>query len=434
MADKEDTENSPAQDLVVTKYKMVGDMVNGILKLVIGECKAGKSVIQICKFGDELLLEETSKVFKKDKEMKKGLAFPTCISVNNCVFFRAISISDHNKSTSMLLVVECYSDLGAHVDGFIAVVAHTLVIGSSVEKKVKGRKADVCLAAHLASEAALRLVKPGNINYTVTDAIQKVAESFKCKPVEGMLSHQLKKHVIDGEKAIILNPTDAQRKDHEKCEFEVHDVYAIDILVSTGEGKGKEVDTRTTIYKKKDAIYQLKMRVSRRKFLFLNSMLEIISRWWIARIIGTLDKMSYSIYFDWGCVRPCASLTLYLSNWLLLLYFRLFEDEKKAKMGLMECVKHELMQPYNVLYEKEGEFVAQFKFTIILMPNGPLKITNPPFDSSIYESEHSVTDEKLKALLASSAERKCVKKKKKKADRMMAENADAIQKCEGKVH
>eukprot|EP00106_Octopus_bimaculoides_P020093 XP_014787535.1 PREDICTED: proliferation-associated protein 2G4-like [Octopus bimaculoides] len=400
MADKEDTENSPAQDLVVTKYKMVGDMVNGILKLVIGECKAGKSVIQICKFGDELLLEETSKVFKKDKEMKKGLAFPTCISVNNCVFFRAISISDHNKSTSMLLVVECYSDLGAHVDGFIAVVAHTLVIGSSVEKKVKGRKADVCLAAHLASEAALRLVKPGNINYTVTDAIQKVAESFKCKPVEGMLSHQLKKHVIDGEKAIILNPTDAQRKDHEKCEFEVHDVYAIDILVSTGEGKGKEVDTRTTIYKKKDAIYQLKMRVSRRK----------------------------------GCVRPCASLTLYLSNWLLLLYFRLFEDEKKAKMGLMECVKHELMQPYNVLYEKEGEFVAQFKFTIILMPNGPLKITNPPFDSSIYESEHSVTDEKLKALLASSAERKCVKKKKKKADRMMAENADAIQKCEGKVH
>lgn len=27
------------------------------------------------------------------------------------------------------------------------------------------------------------------------------------------------------------------RKEHEKCEFEVHEVYAIDILVSTGEGK-----------------------------------------------------------------------------------------------------------------------------------------------------------------------------------------------------
>jgi len=54
-----------------------------------------------------------------------------------------------------------YSDLGAHVDGFIAVVAHTIVIGSSTEKKVTGRKADVVLAAHYASQAALRLLKPG---------------------------------------------------------------------------------------------------------------------------------------------------------------------------------------------------------------------------------------------------------------------------------
>lgn len=27
------------------------------------------------------------------------------------------------------------------------------------------------------------------------------------------------------------------RKDHEKAEFEVHEVYAIDVLISTGEGK-----------------------------------------------------------------------------------------------------------------------------------------------------------------------------------------------------
>jgi len=49
--------------------------------------------------------------------------------------------------------------LGAHIDGYIAVVAHTVVVGV---EKVAGRQADVLLAAHLASEAALRLVKPGN--------------------------------------------------------------------------------------------------------------------------------------------------------------------------------------------------------------------------------------------------------------------------------
>lgn len=56
-------------------------------------------------------------------------------------------------------------------------------------------------------------------------------------PIEGMLAHQLKQHVIDGEKTIIQNPTDQQKKDHEKAEFEVHEVYAVDVLVSSGEGK-----------------------------------------------------------------------------------------------------------------------------------------------------------------------------------------------------
>lgn len=30
------------------------------------------------------------------------------------------------------------------------------------------------------------------------------------------------------------------RKDHEKAEFEVHEVYAVDVLISTGEGKVRE--------------------------------------------------------------------------------------------------------------------------------------------------------------------------------------------------
>lgn len=50
------------------------------------------------------------------------------------------------------------------------------------------------------------------------------------------MSHQLKQGKIDGEKTIIQNPNEAQRKEHEKCDFELHEVYAIDVLVSTGEG------------------------------------------------------------------------------------------------------------------------------------------------------------------------------------------------------
>lgn len=51
-----------------------------------------------------------------------------------------------------------------------------------------------------------------------------------------MLSHQLKQFKIDGEKTIIQNPTAAQKKEHEKFTFDMHEVYAMDVLVSTGEG------------------------------------------------------------------------------------------------------------------------------------------------------------------------------------------------------
>ena len=78
-------------------------------------------------------------------------------------------------------------DMGAHIDGFIAVVAHTVVVGSSASNPVTGKKADVLLAAQLCSEAALRLVKPGNETYEVTETVSKIAESFDCKVSPGLV-------------------------------------------------------------------------------------------------------------------------------------------------------------------------------------------------------------------------------------------------------
>ena len=43
-----------------------------------------------------------------------------------------------------------------------------------------------------------------------------------------------------------------------------------------------------------------------------------------------------------------------------------------------------------------GEYVAQFKATVILMPNGPLKITGLPFEPALYQTELKVEDEEVK--------------------------------------
>lgn len=74
-------------------------------------------------------------MFKNKKEMKKGIAFPTCISVNNCVchFSPLRTESDVKLADGDVVKI----DLGAHIDGFIAVAAHTLVVGASKDKKVR---------------------------------------------------------------------------------------------------------------------------------------------------------------------------------------------------------------------------------------------------------------------------------------------------------
>ena len=85
-------------------------------------------------------------------------------------------------------------DMGAHIDGFIAVVAHTVVI-SDEKTKITGRKADTILAAHLASEAALRLVKPGNEVCSIV--LAKVSFFWDQSQDMGSSSFLLKKQVSD---------------------------------------------------------------------------------------------------------------------------------------------------------------------------------------------------------------------------------------------
>lgn len=174
-----------ASDLVVTKYKMASEITQKVLREVIDRCIPGASAKEICAHGDKRLEDETSSVFKKDKELKKGIAFPTCISINNLICHFSPLVSDPDMILKDDDVVKI--DLGCHIDGYIAVTAHTIVVGASREKKVTGRRADCILAAYYASEAALRLIKPNENNFAVTEMIDRIANVYHCKPVEGKI-------------------------------------------------------------------------------------------------------------------------------------------------------------------------------------------------------------------------------------------------------
>ena len=125
------------------------------------------------------------------------------------------------------------------------------------------------MAAWNAFQAAQRTIKVGGLNQDVTANIQKVCDAYEVNPVQGVLSHKMKKHLSDGNETIINKETPEQRVDD--WEFAPGDIFALDVYVSSGEGMPREIDIRTTVYKREmDQVYNLKSKHARAFFHVVN--------------------------------------------------------------------------------------------------------------------------------------------------------------------
>lgn len=375
MSDGEQSDTEEVSDLsnpdVTTKYQAAAVIVNKALQEVINACVDGADICEVCAVGDKYIEAEAGKLYnKKEKGRKidKGVASPTCVSVNE--------LAGHYsplKGESRLLKNGDVAklDLACHIDGYIAAVGHTVIIGDDV---LTDSKADCIIAAWNAAEAALRMLQVGNKNTTMTPVFQKCADEFKCQPIQGVMSHQMKRHIIHGNKVIPIKENIEEKV--EENEFELNEVYCVDVMMSTGEGKGRATELRSTVFKRAvETNYVLKTQKAR-------------------QFISEVNKKF-----------PTLPFTL-----------RAFEDEQMARVGVSEAKRHELLHEYPVLREREGETIAQFKFTVLLLPGGTKKITGLPLGKleAQAKTDKAVQDEELKKLLATSANPKKAKKKKSK--------------------
>jgi curved DNA binding protein len=357
---------------VYEKYRTCGEITSKVLAKIVQAAVPGTKLIDLCKLGDKSIEEGTAAVYNKSK-FERGVAFPTCVSVNNVAGHFSPLTGDNTALNEGDLVK---IDLGAHIDGYITQAGHSFVCSANKEQPATGRHADVICAAYFAAQATLRLFKAGKTNQEITATIQKIADEFKVQPLEGVLSHQTKRFVIDGNNVVINKETLEQKV--EDVTFEDWDAYTFDIVMSTGEGKAKETEARTTIFKRAvDQRYTLKLKASRAVFTEINTRF------------------------------PTMPFTL-----------RALKDEKTARLGISECLKHDLVEPYPVLSEKQGELVAQIKFTAIITPSGTVRITNHA--EPLVRSDYQITDPSVKSILASGTKKGAAAKKKKKRSKKAA--------------
>lgn len=231
--------------------------------------------------------------------------------------------------------------LGAQIDGFGTIVCDTIIVasGENASKEITGRNADLLLATHYANELLLRLMVPPGLlaagtdeekakaakvkapsQSKITSLLEKVVKSYDCNLVEHTTSWEFERNEIEGKKKIILAPGDGTKGEGIP---EVGDVWGVEMGVSLGTGKIKNYENRATLHRRTALTYALK-RPSSKKILN-----EVVKKF------GTFP---FSL--------------------------RQLEDERDAKVGVVECVRGNVFRQYEVVGDKDNEPVARLLTTI----------------------------------------------------------------------
>jgi hypothetical protein len=233
----------------------------------------------------------------------------------------------------------------------------------------------------------------------ITTLLEKVVKSYDCNLVEHTTSWQFERNEIEGKKKIILAPGDGTKGEGVP---EVGDVWGVEMGVSLGSGKIKNFENRATLHRRTTLTYALK-RPSSKKILN-----EAVKKF------GTFP---FSL--------------------------RQLEDERDAKVGVVECVRGNVFRQYEVVGDKDGEPVARLLTTVgkirsvnlvaLLMSNSAItknglqKIAAPPApDLSKFKTDKKITDEEVLEILKQplAKETKSKNKKKKKPAKKAAAGDD----------
>ncbi len=299
------------------------------------------NILELCKKGDALLEEEIAKVYKSSK-VSKGPGSPVTISPSSHVTPYTPLVSDTEDAATTVKAGEVVKvQLGAQIDGFAAIVGDTIVVPEEKGKKasITGREADLLLATYYANELLLRLMVPPGLLATgsedekkkataekpptqtkITALVEKVAKAYDVHVVQHTTSWQFERNEIEGKKKIILAPADGTKGEGSP---DIGEVWGVEMGLSLGSGKVKDLDKRATLLRRTATTYGLKRPSSR----------QVLSE--IVKKFGTFP---FSL--------------------------RQLDDERAGKVGVVECIRSGVLREYKPAAEADGSPVSRLFTTI----------------------------------------------------------------------
>ena len=273
------------------------------------------------------------------QRIETGISHPTTVSPSSFITPYTPLSTDAEDAATILKGKEAIKiQLGAQIDGLGTIVCDTMIVGKK-GGEVSGREADLMLATYYANELLLRLMMPPGLltsgseeekkkaasqkpitQSKMTQLIEKLVKSYECNLVEGTTSWLFERNEIEGKKKIVLAPSENSKGEGTP---ELGDVWGVEMGVSLGTGKIKTLANRPTLHRRTIITYQLK-RPSSRKTL--------------SEIVKKFGTFPFSL--------------------------RQLEDEREGKVGIVECVRNNVVRQYEVVSDKDSAPVGRLLTTI----------------------------------------------------------------------
>lgn len=176
------------------------------------------------------------------------------------------------------------------------------------------------LAQGTDEEKAKAAAKKAPTQSQITAMLEKVCQSYEVNLVESTTSWLFDRNEIEGTKKIVLAPAEGTKGEGTP---ETGEVWGVEMGVSLGSGKVKNLDNRATLHRRTTQTYGLKRPTSR-------------------KVLSEVQKKFGTFPFS----------------------LRQLEDERDAKSGVVECVRGNVFRQYEVVGEKDNAPVARLLTTI----------------------------------------------------------------------
>lgn len=247
-------------------------------------------------------------------------------------------MSDKEEAETTLKAGEVAKiQLGAQIDGFGTIVCDMVIVGAG--DVVTGREADLIHATYYANELLLRLMVPPGLlasgteeekkkaaaekaptQAQISSLLEKVAKAYDCNVVENTTSWLFNRNEIEGEKKIILTPANGVRGEGVPA---VGEVWGVEVGLSLGSGKVKDLPHRATLHRRTTTTYILKRPSSRQT---------------LSEIVKKFGQFPFSL--------------------------RQLDDEKSAKVGVVECVRGGVLRQYEPAGDSDNAPVSRLLTTL----------------------------------------------------------------------